>query len=78
MDSRTRAFLTDEIATTARLDELTGISEHTLQKRAERGKIDFVKQGRTYLFLVKDFEEQIERHRRTKLLRTYQHTQSAS
>lgn len=55
MDARIRNLLETRILTTRELSELTGIPEITIQKRVERGQIECVKKGRTYLFDSADF-----------------------
>ena len=59
MNAATRRLLETRILSTAELAALTGIPMITLQKWAERGQIDYVKKGRTYLFDRRDFAEQI-------------------
>lgn len=59
MNAATRRLLETRILSTAELGALTGVPMITLQKWAERGQIDYVKKGRTYLFDRRDFAEQI-------------------
>jgi len=56
MDLRIRKLLESRILTTRELSGLTGIPEVTIKKRVERGQIQCVKKGRTYLFDSADFE----------------------
>ncbi len=59
MNNSTRHLLETFIVSTAELSALTGVPIITLQKRVERGQVDCVKKGRTYLFDRRDFAEQI-------------------
>lgn len=56
MNARTRAFIEQRLLTTQEASALTGIPAVTLQKRAERGTLDAVVKGRTYLFERRDIE----------------------
>ena len=62
MNAATRCLLETRILSTAELAALTGVPMITLQKWAERGQIDYVKKGRTYLFDRRDFAEQIAQY----------------
>ncbi len=59
MNNSTRHLLETFIVSTAELSALTGIPMVTLQKWVERGQVDCVKKGRTYLFDRRDFANQI-------------------
>ena len=59
MNNSTRHLLEAFIVSTAELSALTGVPIITLQKRVERGQVDCVKKGRTYLFDRRDFADQI-------------------
>jgi len=59
MNNSTRRLLETFIVSTAELSALTGIPMVTLQKWVERGQVDCVKKGRTYLFDRRDFADQI-------------------
>lgn len=55
MEKRIKDLLLTRLLTTQELSEYSGLSEEAIQKRLERGKIDGVLKGRTYLFDRKDF-----------------------
>lgn len=55
MNNSTRHLLETFIVSTAELSALTGIPMITIQKWVERGQVDCVKKGRTYLFDRRDF-----------------------
>lgn len=55
MEKRIKDLLLSRLLTTQELSEYTGLSEEAIQKRLERGKIDGVLKGRTYLFDRRDF-----------------------
>jgi excisionase family DNA binding protein len=57
MHARTRTFIQERLLTTQELSDLTGVPAPTLQKWAERGKVDCVLKGRTYLFDREDFAD---------------------
>ena len=59
MNNSTRHLLETFIVSTSELSALTGIPMVTLQKWVERGQVDCVKKGRTYLFDRRDFASQI-------------------
>ena len=59
MNNSTRHLLETYIVSTAELAALTGVPMITLQKWVERGQVDCVKKGRTYLFDRRDFADQI-------------------
>ena len=59
MNNSTRHLLDTFIVSTAELSALTGIPMITIQKWVERGQVDFIKKGRTYLFDRRDFTGQI-------------------
>lgn len=59
MNNSTRHLLETVIVSTAELSVLTGLPMITLQKWVERGQVDCVKKGRTYLFDRRDFAGQI-------------------
>ena len=59
MNNSVRRLLEICIVSTAELSVLTGIPKITLQKWAERGRVDYVKKGRTLLFDRRDFAETI-------------------
>ena len=48
-------MLSERFLTTQELSEYTGLREATIQKRVERGEIDCVLKGNTYLFDRNDF-----------------------
>lgn len=58
MNNSTRHLLETFIVSTAELSALTGIPMITIQKWVERGQVDCVKKGRTYLFDRRDFPSQ--------------------
>lgn len=60
MNKSTRQLLETFIVSTSELSTLTGIPMITIQKWVERGQVDCVKKGRTYLFDCRDFAGQIE------------------
>lgn len=60
MNGAIRRLLEAHIVSTAELSVLTGVPMITLQKWAERGQVDFVKKGRTYLFDRRDFADRIK------------------
>ncbi len=62
MNTPTRRLLETRILSTAELSVLIGVPMITLQKWAERGQVDFVKKGRTYLFDRRDFADRIKDH----------------
>ncbi len=62
MNTPTRRLLETRILSTAELSVLIGVPMITLQKWAERGHVDFVKKGRTYLFDRRDFADRIKDH----------------
>jgi len=62
MNTAVRRLLEAHIVSTAELSALTGVPMITLQKWAERGQVDFVKKGRTYLFDRRDFADRIKDH----------------
>jgi excisionase family DNA binding protein len=55
MNWRTKTMLARRFLTTRELSEQTGMREATIQKRVERGEIDCVLKGNTYLFDRNDF-----------------------
>lgn len=59
MNNSTRHLLETFIVSTAELSVLTGLPMITIQKWVERGQVDCVKKGRTYLFDRRDFTGQI-------------------
>ncbi len=62
MNTSTRRLLETRILSTAELSVLIGVPMITLQKWAERGQVDFVKKGRTYLFDRRDFADRIKEY----------------
>ena len=61
MNARTRTFIEQRLLTTQEASALSGIPVITLQKRVERGILDAVLKGRTYLFDRKDIEQLAKR-----------------
>ncbi len=60
MNNKTRYLLETYIVSTAELAALLDIPMVTVQKWAERGQVDYVKKGRTYLFDRRDFADRIK------------------
>lgn len=60
MNNNTRHVLENYIVSSAELAALIGIPMVTVQKWAERGQVDYVKKGRTYLFDRRDFADRIK------------------
>lgn len=55
MNRNTRHLLETVIVSTSELSAHTGIPMINIQKWVERGQVDCVKKGRTYLFDLRDF-----------------------
>jgi excisionase family DNA binding protein len=57
MHQRTRHFIENRLLTTQELAALLRVPAVTIQKWVERGKVDYVLKGRTYLFDRMDFRK---------------------
>jgi len=55
MNPTTKRMLSERFLTTQELAALMGVKPVTVQKWAERGHVDYVLKGRTYLFDKHDF-----------------------
>jgi excisionase family DNA binding protein len=58
MNPRTKRLLTEAILTVEELSHYTGIKASTVQQRAARGRIHYVKKGNQLLFDKRDFQPQ--------------------
>ena len=68
MDANIKRLLAERLLTTKELSQYTGLPEVTIKKRVERGKIDYMLKGRTYLFDREDFAPMAELDSNTALL----------
>lgn len=68
MDANIKRLLAERLLTTKELSQYTGLPEVTIKKRVERGKINYMLKGRTYLFDREDFAPMAELDSNTALL----------
>lgn len=61
MNTKTKKLLRTELLTTKELSAYLGVKEVTIKKWVERGKVDYVLKGRTYLFDRRDFRREAVR-----------------
>ncbi len=61
MNARTRAFIEERLLTTQEASRMAGVPAVTLQKQVERGSLDAVVKGRTYLYDRQDIERLVRR-----------------